>query len=539
MLVKKHEKFYSVYRTILQFSSIKLIALFLTGTLTIMNGLYTNAIAASVTLAWDSGGSNVAGYNLYYSQCQPDEECTNANKTKNSLEVWPIKIDDINNPSAPQYTLHNLSDIHKYVFALTAYASSGQESGFSNEVSFTPPNSSPPSDSPDIPDGPANQPPMVDAGKDHSIDINLGKTILAGIVSDDGLPENGNLTYRWYLDQGPGSAEFDNPSQLTTSVGFDRTGTYTIVLEANDGQLTESDSITIDVYENTPPPEDNPADNAPDNEKQTIVIDNRDTDSTLSKGNWQVSCGTNPHAADSVWARKGATFIWQFISPSMGIYDLSIWWTYHNTRSDSVPISIETNKGVKQLVINQQKGAGKWVSLGRFTFDAGESYKITMTAPDQGSKTTNADAIKLSYLASSPDEFPDEPLIIDNLDVQNTVSTGTWKVSSGKNPYADNSVYGQNGATFTWSYASPDTGVKDVFIWWTYHSTRSTAVPVSIESESGVKVIKINQQQNAGKWVKLGQYKFLEGHTYDITLKTTEGSKTICADAVKIYTPQD
>ena len=169
-----------------------------------------------------------------------------------------------------------------------------------------------------------------------------------------------------------------------------------------------------------------------------------------------------------------------------------------------------------------------------------------VTAGSKG--TTCADAIQLSYVSTdtnsasqdsnSEPQVNDGPLIIDNLDQLYTITTGNWIVSKGKNPYAANSVYGKKGATFTFEFESLKTGMQDVSIWWTFYRNRSNAVPVTIGSENKPVTKKVNQHQrkNGGKWNSLGQYKFVKGQIYTITITapTENKNKTACADAVKI-----
>ncbi len=85
-------------------------------------GLVQTALAAQVTLEWDPNSeSDLAGYKIYYgtaSQAQTD-----------SIDVG----------NATTYTVMGLHDGTTYFFAATAYNTSNQESGYSNEVSATTP----------------------------------------------------------------------------------------------------------------------------------------------------------------------------------------------------------------------------------------------------------------------------------------------------------------------------------------------------------------------------------------------------------------
>lgn len=438
MLVNKHSKFNPTYRLNCSKLSIILFVFFLACVISSMNAFCSYANAAEVTLAWNISDSDLAGYNLYYSQCQLDENCTIAGKNKSGLKIWQIKIDDLQNPDMPQFTLHNLSDIHKYAFTLTAYNAAGDESDFSNEVNFTPPNSSPPEipDPSDESDNAAdNQPPEVDAGKDQTVDIKQGLIKLSGNVSDDGLPEGSKLTHKWYQSKGPGTAEFEDSFKLSTSVSFDKAGSYTLVLEAGDGQLTTSDSVTINVGEDSSdgaPGED--SNTTPSKiEEQAIIIDNDDENNTSSNGTWQLSNAPNCYGKNSIYANSGATFSYHFLSPATGVYDLSIWYTNHQTRSNIVPISIESENGIKQVSVNQRINGGQWVSLGIYKFLAGESYEIKISARKRF-RSTNVDAIKVEYLGTDEEKIPSgyKPVNNDN------VSPGCGKIEAISSGYDRN-----------------------------------------------------------------------------------------------------
>jgi len=80
----------------------------------------TNAFAGQITLAWDaSSGPDLAGYRLYYGQ-----------GSGNYTSAIDVSLQTT-------YTVVDLQDGAHYYFAVKAYDSSGNESGFSNEVSTT------------------------------------------------------------------------------------------------------------------------------------------------------------------------------------------------------------------------------------------------------------------------------------------------------------------------------------------------------------------------------------------------------------------
>jgi hypothetical protein len=94
---------------------------------------------------------------------------------------------------------------------------------------------------------PSNAPPVVNAGPDQSINL-PNSAALNGSATDDGSPTPpGTLTYSWQQGGGPGVAVFANATSATTTVSFPRTGTYTLCLNAFDGELMSTDCLDVAV----------------------------------------------------------------------------------------------------------------------------------------------------------------------------------------------------------------------------------------------------------------------------------------------------
>ncbi len=179
-----------------------------------------------------------------------------------------------------------------------------------------------------------------------------------------------------------------------------------------------------------------------------LIIDNTDAGAS-SIGTWKGSGGANPYGDGSVYSNKASasfTFKAQSSStpspspsPTPSQTEISLWWTEHSTRSTTVPVKIYDGDTLLETVkVNQKNDGGKWNVLGTYSFT--DSPKIEIIS--QGSTSTCADAIKIVAVDGTE-------RIIDNTDA-GASSTGTWKVSSGADPYSDGSVYSQEaGATFT------------------------------------------------------------------------------------------
>jgi hypothetical protein len=105
---------------------------------------------------------------------------------------------------------------------------------------------------------PVNMPPVVSAGPDQSVTLNVPATLtLAGTVSDDGLPiPPGATTATWSVVSGPGSVTFDDAHKLAAAATFSAAGGYVLRLMATDGALSASDDVAVTIT--LPPPVNQP-----------------------------------------------------------------------------------------------------------------------------------------------------------------------------------------------------------------------------------------------------------------------------------------
>ncbi|MDX1664620.1 MAG: PKD domain-containing protein [Candidatus Promineifilaceae bacterium] len=98
-----------------------------------------------------------------------------------------------------------------------------------------------------------NQPPVVDAGPDQTVEF-PGPVTLSGSVTDDGAAAS--LTLTWTRISGPGEVTFANRHEAETTATFAEPGTYVLRLTADDGELTAFDEVTVEVTaagDNQPP----------------------------------------------------------------------------------------------------------------------------------------------------------------------------------------------------------------------------------------------------------------------------------------------
>ena len=89
-------------------------------------------------------------------------------------------------------------------------------------------------------------PPVVTAGPEQTVNFGTAVT-LAGVATDDFLPLN-ILNTAWSEVSGPGTATFVEATLTNTVVTFDQPGVYDLRLTADDGFVTNSAEVTIQVH---------------------------------------------------------------------------------------------------------------------------------------------------------------------------------------------------------------------------------------------------------------------------------------------------
>jgi hypothetical protein len=97
-----------------------------------------------------------------------------------------------------------------------------------------------------------NSAPQVDAGStvytyltEGTVDVQMTPT-----VTDDGRPDPpAAYTVLWTLQSGQAeNVTINNPRTETTTITFTATGTYVFLLTVDDSELTNADTVTVNVY---------------------------------------------------------------------------------------------------------------------------------------------------------------------------------------------------------------------------------------------------------------------------------------------------
>jgi Fibronectin type III domain len=95
-----------------------------------------SASASTITLAWDPNAeSDIAGYKVYYdTDSGPPYSGTQAQEGPSPIDVPLMSLAD---PTMPSLVLHGMPSCTTFFFAVTAYNTAMQESGYSGEISAT------------------------------------------------------------------------------------------------------------------------------------------------------------------------------------------------------------------------------------------------------------------------------------------------------------------------------------------------------------------------------------------------------------------
>jgi len=126
-----------------------------------------------------------------------------------------------------------------------------------------------------------------------------------------------------------------------------------------------------------------------------VIVDNGDSGTSYS-GTWLLSGGLYPYGDDSLWARDGARYTWQFDSEPAGNYEVLMWWSEWPSRATVINVQINYDGDYDIVTINQYENAGQWNSLGTYYFDT--SGSVAITAAYGSTVSTCADAVWFRYI---------------------------------------------------------------------------------------------------------------------------------------------
>jgi PKD repeat protein len=221
----------------------------------------------------------------------------------------------------------------------------------------------------------SNSAPVLDPISD--ITVNEGATITLSPTATD--PDGDALTYTYSGWMSSASYTTDNNDA----------GSHTVTVTVSDGSLIDSQDVTVTVSNTSLPPNG--------------IVDNGDPGASYI-GSWTVSSGPNPYGSNSLYSDEpGATYTF-LASEVNDTYEVSLWWTDHNSRCNSVPVDIyDGNSLIDTVYVDHLANGGQWNVLGTYGFISGT---VRVVINSQGSCTTSADAVKFvvadTILPSTP-----------------------------------------------------------------------------------------------------------------------------------------
>lgn len=123
--------------------------------------------------------------------------------------------------------------------------------------------------------------------------------------------------------------------------------------------------------------------------------------------------------------------------------------------------------------------------------------------------------------------------LLDNSDATHVTITGDWISANATagfigSDYLHDENTGQGSKQVAYTAPASATGHQRVFLRWTSHPNRASAVPVIITTDEGVNTVLVDQTTNGGKWMTLGIFNGVRS----VTLTTTGANGFVIADAV-------
>jgi PKD repeat protein len=471
------------------------------------------ASAAQTTLAWDANTQpEVAGYMLHYG--------TTSGNYAGTIDTGKVT----------QHTVTGLLDGQTYYFAVTAYDLGRAQSAFSNEVSWNAPTAAP--------------------AANFTANTTSGAAPLSVAFTST---STGSITgYSWNFGDGTASTSA-NPTHA-----YSAAGTYNVTLTVSGPggttTVTKTGFITVRTASPTAPVANFTANNTSGAAPLAVSFTSTST-GTIASYAWNFGDGTSSAAANPshTYGASGAYTVSLTVTGTGGSDTVTKANYVTVTTATATPpvasFTADTTTGTAPLNVTFTSTSTGSISSYSWSFGDGTtstsaspshsystagSYTVSLKVTGPGGSNTMS---KTGYLTVSAPQGSKE-VIVDNASagVRDTsrTFTGTWCASSGTGFYGSGSLYSCGSArdTYRWSFSVPASGNYDLYVRWSAHANRGTAVPFVVAHDAGTQSKNFNQKTNGGQWMLHGRYAFTAGVTKYVEVSDAGG--TASADAIRL-----
>ena len=229
--------------------------------------------------------------------------------------------------------------------------------------------------------------------------------------------------------------------------------------------------------------------------------------------------------ASAVGDPASETALFEAEAPADGTYKVYAWWTSHQNRAQNTPYTLSSGETVR---VNQEENGGRWNFIGTVEAKAGET--LSATVGNNADEYVAADAVKFRL---------DDGVMDDN----EAVLAGSWTMEAmdkADERYGEAFYYSawlgeesEPTATAAYNTVAAEDGYYAISAWWTIDDNRSTVTPYTLTCGGQSQTVRVNQQQNGGKWNLLGGVQAEKGQAISIVIGNNANGFVI-ADAVKV-----
>ncbi|MCA1716986.1 MAG: NlpC/P60 family protein [Actinobacteria bacterium] len=132
-----------------------------------------------------------------------------------------------------------------------------------------------------------------------------------------------------------------------------------------------------------------------------------------------------------------------------------------------------------------------------------------------------------------------EPGVVENTTEGRFEADEGWGASSyGRGVSGENYRFArpsEDGGGARFNIEIPERANYAVYARWPKVKGLNDSAPVGVETASGTRWTKVNQQKNGGRWVRIGEYEMEAGDAHSVKFsRQTSGDDYVAADAVKV-----